>query len=699
MHIPLQFHPRFITFSIPGKGVYAISELDCFFLTEKSYPFIQSRFDKQKSNSQALNFSAYNSQVYGLIKNNILCHTTDEHKYVTPTSIKMVRHTFEYWDLVNYSCAHEYWKNQWIELVHSVYKKHKNAPNLTVIFTDDFLTPSISDQFSNDNLNCVIKITGENYWISPLFFGSKRENFNKLCQRIENNQSVKKFFQRQGVNESYQYFPFEQKSKLGQKQEQLIAHCLASMIDDSRSTLAVINSQKNTIDHHPGLLPLTDKNNGNTVKVQLNDSSSQFSEDGGSRIVHPSDTVERISSYVSPISGLITYFTSIGAETNSSITIYKTAFSTTPYPETDEYSIEDSYLQICLGKGITKEQSQASALSEALERQAALFDDQDIKEFTLASPQEIEGRYYLFNQLHHLSDYQYDHYRAEYENSSADLRTLRYDNTPIYWKKIWSLTHSNEVQIPAVKCYKYTPLLDSKFGRWNSNGCASGNSVEEAVLQGLFELIERDASAIWWYNQISRASYNLDQIPDKHREIFEQTFSDKYEYWVLDITSDLGIPVMVAVCKDKKTQQMCFGFGCHLQPVLAAQRALTELCQILAIKHKNSAVFDFNNFYESEFLCPNASAAPAEYKIQSTGNFKTDINAIVQALSECNIETLVLNYNRKESPLCCVKVFTPGLCHIWPEFGNERLYTVPLKMSWLEECNTENSLNPTPLLI
>ncbi len=83
---------------------------------------------------------------------------------------------------------------------------------------------------------------------------------------------------------------------------------------------------------------------------------------------------------------------------------------------------------------------------------------------------------------------------------------------------------------------------------------------------------------------------------------------------------------------------MCFGFGCHLQLVLAAQRALTELCQILAIKHKNSAVFDFNNFYENEFLCPSASTVPAEYKIQPTGNFKTDINAIVQTLLECNTE-------------------------------------------------------------
>lgn len=699
MHIPLKFHPKFLTYSIPGKGVYAISELDCLFFTENSFPFIQDIFnDNQKSNPSSA-ITIQHPQIYNLVKSNILCSPQDPNNYVRPADISFSERSLKQWDLISFSHSNKEWENQWIALIDDIYNKYPKTPKLNIIFVDDFLTPNLSEQFSNTKLNCVIKITGDNFWISPIFSNEKTVNFNKLCTRIANNQSVKQFFQRKFENDKYIFYPFKLENEMDEELKSIASTCLQSIIGHSKQTLSIINRENNTIDEHPGLLSLTEKNNGNGVKIELQNTISKFSDDGGSRIYKPEQTVARISNYISPISGLITFFKPLNGSENSAITIYKTAFSSTPYPETSYNTIEDNYNQICLGKGISKPQSQASALSEALERHAALFTEEDIKLFTKSSPDEIEDRYYLFHQLQPLSDNQYNHYKAYFENSKADLHTDKYNNASIYWKKVWSLTHNEEVQLPAVKCYKFTPFIEMKYGRWNSNGCASGNTTEEAILQGLFELIERDACAIWWYNQITRPSFDLNLIPQQHLTALESTLSDQYDYWVLDITNDIGVPVMAAICRDKTTQKMCFGFGCHLQPVLAAQRALTELCQILSIIHKNGAIFNFDTFYESEFLLPDNSAKQPARQQEYSGNFKTDITQIVNTLRENNIETLVLNYNRKESPLCAVKVFTPGLCHVWPEFGNERLYTVPLKMGWLEECNTENSLNRTPLLI
>jgi thiazole/oxazole-forming peptide maturase SagD family component len=38
------------------------------------------------------------------------------------------------------------------------------------------------------------------------------------------------------------------------------------------------------------------------------------------------------------------------------------------------------------------------------------------------------------------------------------------------------------------------------FCRANSNGLAAGSNLEEAILHGYLELIERDSVAVWWYN-------------------------------------------------------------------------------------------------------------------------------------------------------------------------------------------------------
>src|SRR5262249_11172783 len=50
----------------------------------------------------------------------------------------------------------------------------------------------------------------------------------------------------------------------------------------------------------------------------------------------------------------------------------------------------------------------------------------------------------------------------------------------------------------------------------DSNGCAAGNTFEEAIVQGFLELVERDAYAIWWYNRLQRAEVDLDRIEDAY---------------------------------------------------------------------------------------------------------------------------------------------------------------------------------------
>jgi Uncharacterized conserved protein len=82
----------------------------------------------------------------------------------------------------------------------------------------------------------------------------------------------------------------------------------------------------------------------------------------------------------------------------------------------------------------------------------------------------------------------------------------------------------------------------------DSNGCAAGNTLEEAIVQGFLELVERDAYAIWWYNRLQRPAVDLSQFNDYYvRDLQAQLADHGRRLWLLDVTSDLGVPTYVAI--------------------------------------------------------------------------------------------------------------------------------------------------------
>src|SRR5262249_31050201 len=66
------------------------------------------------------------------------------------------------------------------------------------------------------------------------------------------------------------------------------------------------------------------------------------------------------------------------------------------------------------------------------------------------------------------------------------------------WGYGWSLTHRRPVAVPEHVAY-WDPPGDVRVVYECSNGCALGNSPEEAALYGLFEIAERDAFLMAWY--------------------------------------------------------------------------------------------------------------------------------------------------------------------------------------------------------
>ena len=120
----------------------------------------------------------------------------------------------------------------------------------------------------------------------------------------------------------------------------------------------------------------------------------------------------------------------------------------------------------------------------------------------------------------------------------------------------------------------------------DSNGCAAGNTREEAIVQGFLELVERDAYAIWWYNRLQRPEVDLSEFDDSYiRDIRASSPTTAARSGCSTspaISACRPMSRSCTGCKDGK-ENIEFGSGAHFDRRIALLRSLTELSQFLSI--------------------------------------------------------------------------------------------------------------------
>src|SRR3984957_20880744 len=293
---------------------------------------------------------------------------------------------------------------------------------------------------------------------------------------------------------------------------------------------------------------------------------------GGDRSVTPAETIARFRKHVSPLTGVVSQLERIKSEQPLDFTfVAKHSFS--PRPEAvnalQVQVIADSY-----GKGSTADQAEASALMKAVERHCGIFHGDEIRT-TRKFADFPAGEAILPDDILLSGDTPLD--------PSAEIE----------WSPVWSLRDERFKHVPTGLLYFFHDA-SAQFSA-DSNGCAAGNTLEEAILQGFLELVERDAVAIWWYNRLQRAEIDLDRLGDSYiRDLRAQFAAAGRGLWVLDLTSDMDIPVVMAVShwNEDGQERIEFAAGAHFDLRVAALRAVTGLNQVLAvdrIKHVAAA--------------------------------------------------------------------------------------------------------------
>jgi ribosomal protein S12 methylthiotransferase accessory factor len=311
----------------------------------------------------------------------------------------------------------------------------------------------------------------------------------------------------------------------------------------------------------------------------------------------------------------------------------------------------------------------------------------------------------LPNDVRLFSDAQYREMRPPATVPDALPASLLFDpSIEIEWSPAWSLRDQRFKYLPTGLLYFFYKGPGGEIPA-DSNGCAAGNTLEEAIVQGFLELVERDSYAIWWYNRLQRPGLDLSQFDDAYiRDLQIQLAETGRRLWVLDITSDLGIPSFVAVTHwtESSREQIEFGSGAHFDTRIAVLRAMTELNQFLSIglmggrdTGKFGHVDNELRLEDHPYLAPRGTQLSRPNLSSKFGRLDVheQVMACVRLAKGHGLDFLVLDQTRPDIEVPVVRVIVPGLRHFYRRFAPGRLYDVPVKLGLRDRPLSEDELN------
>ncbi|MFH9659635.1 TOMM precursor leader peptide-binding protein [Streptomyces sp. NPDC017248] len=162
-------------------------------------------------------------------------------------------------------------------------------------------------------------------------------------------------------------------------------------------------------------------------------------------------------------------------------------------------------------------------------------------------------------------------------------RTVPYaPDLALDWVYGWSLTERRALAVPEHVAYWDVPGPDRpRVVYESSNGCGLGNSPQEAALYGLFEVAERDAFLMAWYARTPLPRVTVPADDPEVTALADRAALLRYRLTLLDATNDLGVPVVISLCRYEGTHpgapRAFLAAGAHHDPRVAIRSAVAEV--------------------------------------------------------------------------------------------------------------------------
>jgi ribosomal protein S12 methylthiotransferase accessory factor len=378
-------------------------------------------------------------------------------------------------------------------------------------------------------------------------------------------------------------------------------------------------------------------------KVELKDAPKKYTFDQD-KILAPENTVKRFKERLKKVDLDILKRTIRIDNGRLDIPIYFSLCGT------DAHNIIGTKKQ--MGKGGTPSQSEASAVMELAERFSFFSFVKNPDNFFTEKYRNIQNNVLPFELI-----------AKSVHDESDDLPITRkiFENLPLKWTWAYNLTRKEETLVP----------FDWFFAINEFNGPSAGNCVEEAVSQGICEIIERHTSSVVSHNKLKVPAIRADSATDslvvemiaKYRRVGVKLF-------VSDFTLDTGIPSVGVLAYDPTTfpqlSEIVWTAGTTPNPQKAFSRALTEVAQLAgdfdtASNYVASGLPKFTNLTDAEYVTnPGKEIDISALPDLSNDNIKVEVENCLAALANIDMEVFLINTIHPDLEIPAFYTIIPG---------------------------------------
>ncbi len=363
-----------------------------------------------------------------------------------------------------------------------------------------------------------------------------------------------------------------------------------------------------------------------THKIILNDAFKRFTLDQD-KIFSPGETVRRFKEKLKKVNLDILEYTVRIDNGRLGIPVYFSSCGK------DAIKIIGTKKQ--MGKGATPQQSEASAVMELAERYSFFSFYKNPKNFFIKKYRDIKDRAISFEMI-----------ARSVHDDSDDLEISRkiFEDLPLKWTHAFNLTRNQEVAIP----------FNWFFTINEFNGPSAGNCVEEAISQGICEIVERHVSSIISRKRLNMPAINADSATDPMVvEMIQKYRNNGVKFYISDFSLDMGIPSVGVLAYDPLNfpakSEIVWTAGTTPDPEKALSRALTEVAQLAGdfntgSNYVASGLPKFTKVEDADFIIsPGKKIDINTLSDISNENIKVEVQNLISALSKKSMEVIVVN--------------------------------------------------------
>ena len=278
---------------------------------------------------------------------------------------------------------------------------------------------------------------------------------------------------------------------------------------------------------------------------------------------------------------------------------------------------------------------------------------------------------------------------------------------PLPWVPGEDLSTGDGVALPAE--FVHYPPPTERYRPPITTGLGLGSSGVEAILSGLYEVIERDATMLAWYSTYEPLGLTVED--EGFSALVDRARAERLSVTPLLVTADVDVPVVaVAVHREGEWPRFAVGSGADLDAAAAARSALAEALQnwmeLRAMgpteaKREEGAIGHYADlpaaaeaFVSADGTVPASTVGPDPIP---TG--ATELDAVVSRATDAGLGAYAARLTTPdvaELGFEAVRVLSPTAQPLFvgdPFFG-ERARTVPPEMGY--EPRLDRAFHPYP---